>query len=259
MGKDGALLRLADIHKTYHHGLSSIHALSGIDMQVDAGEMVAICAPSGHGKTTLLNLIGLLEPATAGCMTLDGIDVATLGERERLALRTRLIGPVFQCFRLLPVLSARDNVVLPLLLQRRLARPQAAEARAYATELLARLGLAAQVHQHPARLDPGQCQRVAIARALVTRPRLVVADEPTSRLDGSALRMVLELFAACQREQGTAFVISTRDQRQLYRASRTLQLSDGRLGQRPADTPRRLPRHVPPPTPQASPAPRVPA
>lgn len=256
MGKDGALLRLAGIHKTYHHGRSSIHALSDIDMEVDAGEMVAVCAPSGHGKTTLLNLICLLEPATAGRLTLDGIDVAALQEGERLALRARLIGPVFQCFRLLPVLSARDNVMLPLLLRRRLARPEAAEARAHATELLARLGLAAQVHHRPARLDAGQCQRVAIARALITRPRLVVADEPTSRLDGSALRLVLELFAACQREQGTAFVISTRDQRQLYRASRTLQLSDGRLGARPADTPRRLPRHLPSHT---SPPPRVPA
>ena len=252
-GKDGALLRLAGIHKTYHHGLSSVHALCDINMQVDAGEMVAVCAPSGHGKTTLLNLIGLLEPASAGSLTLAGFDVASLDEGAREALRGRIIGPVFQCFRLIPVMSARENVMLPLLLQRRLQRAEAIEARAYATELLARLGLAAHIHHNPARLDPGQCQRVAIARALVTRPRLVVADEPSSRLDGSALRMVLELFAACQREQGTAFVISTRDQRQLYRASRTLQLSDGRLGTRQADMPRRLPRHLP------SEPPRVPA
>jgi putative ABC transport system ATP-binding protein len=242
MGKDAALLRLSGIHKHYRHGLSSIHALCDIHMQVDAGEMVAVCAPSGHGKTTLLNLIGLLEPPSAGRVVLDGVDAAGLGERERIALRARLIGSVFQCFRLMPVMTAQENVMLPLLLRRRLPRGELAEARALATELLARVGLAAHVHHDPARLDPGQCQRVAIARALITRPRLVVADEPTARLDGSALRMVLELFTACQREQSTAFVISTRDQRQLVRASRTLQLDDGRLGSRPADLARRLPR-----------------
>ena len=244
--QDAPLLRLSGIHKHYRHGDTGVHALCDISMQVEAGEMVAVCGPSGHGKTTLLNVIGMLEPASAGSLAFDGVDVAGLCERERLALRSRMIGPVFQCFRLIPVMTAVDNVLLPLMLARRLTRPERGEARAFATELLARLGLAAQVHQHPVRLDPGQCQRVAIARALVTRPRLVVADEPTSRLDSSALRMVLALFAACQREQGTAFVISTRDQRQLAYASRTLQLGDGRLGPRPAQLPRAIPGALPP-------------
>lgn len=238
--QDAALLTLSGIHKHYRHGAAGVHALANIDMRVEAGEMVAVCGPSGHGKTTLLNLIGLLEPASSGSLLLDGIDVARLSERERVALRTRVIGPVFQCFQLIPAMTALENVMLPLLLQsrRRRARPDWIEARAFAAELLARVGLAAQVHHDPARLDPGQCQRVAIARALMTRPRLVVADEPTSRLDGSALRMVLALFVACQRQQGTAFVLSTRDQRQLAQASRTLQLNDGRLGPRPAQVPR---------------------
>ena len=255
------LLRLSGIHKHYRHALSSIHALSDINLQVDAGEMVAVCGPSGHGKTTLLNVIGLLEPASAGSLVLDGIDVATLDERARLALRARVIGPVFQCFRLIPVMTALENVMLPLLLQgRRLTRPDYREARAFGAELLARVGLATHIHHKPFHLDPGQCQRVAIARALVTRPRLVVADEPTSRLDGSALRMVLDVFAACQREQGTAFVISTRDQRQLYRASRRLQLGDGRLAAQPAHQPRHVPKYVPrhPPQQVVHP-PRVPA
>jgi ABC-type lipoprotein export system ATPase subunit len=258
MGQEAALLRLSGIHKHYRHGLSSIHALCDINMQVEAGEMVAVCGPSGHGKTTLLNVIGMLEPASEGSLIIDGIDVSALDERARFALRGRTIGPVFQCFRLIPVMTALENVMLPLLLQRRrrLKRPEYTEARAFAAELLARVGLATHVHHMPAQLDPGQCQRVAIVRALMTRPRLVVADEPTSRLDGSALRMVLELFAACQREQGTAFVISTRDQRQLYRASRTLQLDDGRLGAQPAHLPRHLPRHLPQ---QVAHAPRVPA
>jgi putative ABC transport system ATP-binding protein len=241
---DAPLLTLSGIHKVYRHGLSTIHALSDINMRVDAGEMVAVCAPSGHGKTTLLNLIGLLEPASAGSLRIGGVVAAGLGEPARRALRAAAIGQVCQCFTLMPVMTAHDNVMLPLLLQRRLGRAARREAHAFAGELLARLGLAAHVHHLPARLDPGQCQRVAIARALVTRPRLVLADEPTSRLDGSALRMVLELFANCQREQGTAFVISTRDQRQLYRATRTLQLADGRLGPRPADFPRHLPHQA---------------
>ena len=244
MQTKAALLSLSGIHKHYRHGASSVHALCDIGLQVDVGEMVAVCGPSGHGKTTLLNVIGLLEPACAGSMLLDGIDVAGLDERARADLRMRTIGPVFQCFTLMPAMTARDNVMLPLLLRQRLTRPERSDAQSFATELLARVGLASHIHHRPARLDPGQCQRVAIARALVTRPRLVLADEPTSRLDGSALRMVLELLTACQRDQGTAFVITTRDQRQLVRASRTLQLNDGRLGPRQADLPRHFPRHA---------------
>jgi len=244
MGSASTLLSLSGIHKHYRHGGSDVHALCDIDLQVGAGEMVAVCGPSGHGKTTLTNIIGLLEPPSGGRLLLDGVDVAGLDEAERAALRVRLIGPVYQCFTLIPALTARDNVLLPLLLRRRLTRPERADALALATELLARVGLASHLHHRPARLDPGQCQRVAIARALVTRPRLVVADEPTSRLDGSALRMVLELWTACQREQGTSFVITTRDQRQLVRASRTLQLSDGRIGARQADLPRHMVRPV---------------
>jgi predicted ABC-type transport system involved in lysophospholipase L1 biosynthesis ATPase subunit len=240
MREDAALLRLSGIHKHYRNGLSSVHALCDINLQVEPGEMVAVCGPSGHGKTTLLNLINMLEPASEGSLVLDGVGVCGLDDKQRAALRGRAIGAVFQCFKLIPVMTAQENVMLPLLLRRRLKRAELSDARAFASELLARVGLATQVHHFPARLDAGQCQRVAIARALMTRPRLVVADEPTSRLDASSLRMVLELFAAWQREHGTAFVISTGDQRQLGRASRTLQLNDGRLAARPADQPRHV-------------------
>jgi predicted ABC-type transport system involved in lysophospholipase L1 biosynthesis ATPase subunit len=150
-----------------------------------------------------------------------------------------MIGCVFQAYSLIPVMTAQENVLLPLLLRGRLKRPEFRLAQELAAELLARLGLATQIRDYPERLDPGQCQRVAIARALIARPRLVVADEPTSRLDSGSVRMVMDLFAACQREHATAFVISTRDQRQLSRASRTLQLNEGRLLDTPADMPRR--------------------
>ena len=244
--QETALLALSGVHKHYRHARHGTHvdALCDINLRIEAGEMVAVCGPSGHGKTTLLNVAGLLEPANAGSLVIDGVETAGLDESGRTALRLRTIGAVFQCFKLIPVMTARDNVMLPLLLRQRLTRPQHSDAQALAAELLARVGLASQLHHRPARLDPGQCQRVAIARALITQPRLVLADEPTSRLDGSALRMVLELFTACQREQGTAFVITTRDQRQLVRASRTLQLNDGRLGPRQADLARHFPRHA---------------
>jgi ABC-type lipoprotein export system ATPase subunit len=235
----GALVGLAGVHKHYRNGVGCVHALHDINLEVEPGEMVAVCGPSGHGKTTLLNLVGLLETASEGEVTIAGTDVSGLSEPARAQLRSATVGWVFQSFSLIPVMTAQENVLLPLLLQKRLNRPQLKAAEEFAAELLARVGLATQVRHYPARLDAGQCQRVAIARALVTRPPLVVADEPTSRLDSGSLRMVMELFAACQREHGTAFVVSTRDQRQLTRATRTLQLADGRLLGVPADTPRR--------------------
>lgn len=239
MAKGAPALRLAGVHKHFQSGMSTVHALHDINLQVAPGEMVAVCGPSGHGKTTLLNIASLLEPASEGSVTLAGTAAEGLSGQARADLRGATVGLVFQSFSLIPVMTAQENVLLPLLLRRRLKRPQLRAAEELAAELLARVGLATQVRHYPARLDAGQCQRVAIARALITRPQLVVADEPTSRLDSAGLRLVLELFASCQREHGTAFLVSTRDQRQLKRATRTLQICGGRLLGAPADTPRR--------------------
>jgi ABC-type lipoprotein export system ATPase subunit len=238
-GKGGALVRLAGVHKHYRNGVTAVHALHDINLQVEPGELLAVCGPSGHGKTTLLNLVNLLETPSEGEVTIAGTAASSLSEPERARFRNATIGCVFQSFSLIPVLTAQENVLLPLVLRARLKRSEMKAAEEHAAELLARVGLATQVRHYPARLDAGQCQRVAIARALIARPRLVVADEPTSRLDSGSLRMVMDLFAACQREHGTAFLVSTRDQRQLTRANRTLQLADGRLLGVPADTPRR--------------------
>jgi ABC-type lipoprotein export system ATPase subunit len=235
--ESNALVCLSGVHRQYLAGSAVVHALHDINLHVDAGETIAVCGPSGHGKTTLMNLLCLLEQPTSGGIFFNGEQVETLPERER-ALRRDRIGMVFQQASLVPVLTAQENVVLPLLLRGRPRRAELLAAREFAAELLARLGLATHVRALPERLDASQRQRVAIARALVTRPALVVADEPTSRLTSGSVRMVMDLFAAWQREHGTAFVIATRDQRQLLRASRTLQLSEGRLLAAPADTPR---------------------
>jgi putative ABC transport system ATP-binding protein len=236
----GELVRLSGVHKVYGRGLNAVHALNDINMHVASGEMVAICGPSGHGKTSVLNLIGMLETATEGSVVVANLLVSKLSEQARADLRSELIGYVFQSFSLIPVLTALENVMLPLMLRGRIAAPALAEARGYGAELLARLGLKTQTHHYPARLDASQCQRIAIARALLTQPRLVVADEATSRLDNGSVRLVMDLFASLQRDHGTTFVISTRDQRQLSRATRTLQLNEGRLSSTPSDTRRTL-------------------
>ncbi|MDL2358571.1 MAG: ATP-binding cassette domain-containing protein [Pseudomonadota bacterium] len=243
LGRDrpaGPLVRLVGVRKVYGHGLAGVHALNDIHLQLAAGEMVAVCGPSGHGKTSLLNLLALLETATEGQVEIAGLPTSTLADSSRAALRAELIGHVGQATTLIPVMTALENVLLPLTLRLSLHGAMLAEARALAAELLARVGLKTQTHHYPARLDPGQRQRVAIARALVTQPRLVVADEATSRLDHGGIRLVMDLFAAHQHEFGTAFVLSTRDQRQLSRVTRTLQLNEGRLaGAAAADAPRR--------------------
>lgn len=223
------LVNLKGVHKRYASGQAGSHALRDIHLQVTAGEMVAICGPSGSGKTTLLNVIGMLSAASEGSVVIDRLLVAKLSEQARADLRCEMIGFVFQSFSLIPVMTVLENVMLPLMLRGRLGTAAFLTLQARASDLLARVGLANMTGLYPVRLDAGQCQRVAIARALITQPRLVIADEPASRLDYGSVRLVMDLFARQQREHGTAFVISTSDQRQFSRVTRTLQLSEGRL------------------------------
>jgi putative ABC transport system ATP-binding protein len=239
------LVRLVGVHKLYGRGVAGVHVLHDINLSVNPGEIVSICGPSGTGKTSLLHLAGMIEAPTEGNVIVTSLLTAKLSEQARAELRNDLIGFVFQTFSLIPVLTAQENVLLPLMLRGRLAPAALKAANALAHELLARVGLTTQAHHYPARLDDSQCQRVAIARSLITRPRLVIADEPTSRLEHGATRQVMDLFASEQREHGTAFLLSTRDQRQLSRVSRTLQLADGRLTAPNADA-RRKPLRVRP-------------
>ena len=237
----GELVSFTRVHKVYGEavGAVQVHALHDINLRIAPGEMVSVCGPSGSGKTSLLNLVGMLESATEGSVVVASLLVSKLSEQARADLRNDMIGFVFQAFSLIPVLTARENVLLPIMLRGRLEHAELAAAYARADFLLAALGLGTQADAYPARLDANRSQRVAIARALIARPRLVLADEPTSRLDSGSVRLVMELFAREQHEHSTAFLLTTRDQRQFSGATRTLQMTDGRLLAVPGGTNRR--------------------
>ena len=217
------LLELRGVHKQYVLGETRIDALRQVDTTIRAGEFAAIWGPSGSGKSTLCNLVGLLDTPSSGSVHFAGKDVAGLSDNERSTLRNRAIGFVFQGFNLIPVLSALENVMLPL----QLGHVGARQAQEAATRRLTEMGLADHLRHRPAKLSGGQQQRVAIARALVGAPALVVADEPTANLDSENALKVIALMRAIGRREGTAFVFSTHDQRLLARVDRRIMLHDG--------------------------------
>ena len=220
-----ALIELASIVKDYALGQTKVHALRGVDLNIDRGEFAAVWGPSGSGKSTLLNLIGLIDQPTSGTVSVDGRSLAGLSDSQRATLRNRSIGFVFQNFNLLPVLSSLENVMLPLILRgaRRQSARQAAEYR------LEQVGLTAQASQRPDQLSGGQRQRVAIARALITDPLIVIADEPTANLDAETGHRVIELMREINREQQTTFLFSTHDPRLIDAVDRLIRLSDGQI------------------------------
>jgi putative ABC transport system ATP-binding protein len=217
------LVELQRVEKTYRLGVSRIQALRGIDLSVASGEFVAVWGPSGSGKSTLCNIVGTLDVPTSGSVLLAGRDVTELSEDERADFRSRNLGFVFQGFNLIPVLSALENVMLPL----QIPGLASAAAREKAAAHLTRLGLGDHLAHRPDKLSGGQQQRVAIARALVTGPSLVVADEPTANLDSDTAIEIIDMLRAINREQGTTFLISTHDQRLLGRVDRRILLRDG--------------------------------
>ncbi|MFM1849509.1 MAG: lipoprotein-releasing transporter ATP-binding protein LolD [Pseudomonadota bacterium] len=193
---------------------------SGFDLEVRAGESVAITGPSGAGKTTLLQLLGGLERATEGQVLIQGRELSRLSDRERTALRGKAIGFVYQFHHLLGELTALENVAMPL----RIARVSASQARSRAAELLNQLGLSHRLDHLPSALSGGERQRVAIARALVTRPAVVLADEPTGNLDASNAAQVFDLLMTHVRAQSAALVLVTHDQRLADRCDRVIEL-----------------------------------
>ena len=219
------VIEARNLWKEYRLKKQRVLALRGVDLRVEEGEFLVLSGPSGSGKTTLLNLLGGLDRPTRGEVWVAGEPLHRLPERARCRLRSSTVGYIFQAFNLLPVLTAYENVEYPLLLLG--MRPR--ERRRRVREVLERVGLAELADRRPEELSAGQCQRVAIARALVTRPKLVLADEPTAHLDSETGRQVLRLMRALTREDSTAYVVATHDPRVEGEADRVLHLRDGTL------------------------------
>jgi putative ABC transport system ATP-binding protein len=222
---NGNVLRVRGLTRVYTVGRTEVRALQGIDLDVRRGEMVAITGASGSGKSTLLHLLGCLDRPTSGTYDLDGIRVDTLGANELADVRNRKIGFVFQGFNLLARTSALDNVELPLLYDRSGA---SLDTRARAAHALEQVGLADRMDHQPSELSGGQQQRVAIARALVTRPALLLADEPTGALDSRTTVEIMELFQTLN-EQGNTVLIVTHERDVSRHARRIVELCDGRV------------------------------
>ncbi|HEX2205232.1 MAG TPA: ABC transporter ATP-binding protein [Longimicrobium sp.] len=214
------MLIAENLTKAYRSGQQQLAAVKNVSFRVDPGETVAIVGPSGSGKTTLLGLLAGLDRPSSGTVRVDGTDLGALSEDGRARLRREKIGFVFQSFQLIPTLTARENVAVPLEL-----RGEAAGARA--AELLARVGLEGREHHYPAQLSGGEQQRVAIARAFIHAPAILFADEPTGNLDAATGGRIVDLLMELNREQGTTLVLVTHDLELAARARRILRLADG--------------------------------
>ena len=213
-----------DVHRTYRMQQTTVHALRGVSLTVEEGEFLAVTGPSGSGKSTLLHLLGAVDTPTRGTVRVAGAELADLDDAGRARLRLLRVGLVFQRFHLLPMLSARENVELPMAE----AGVDRGERRERAADLLERVGLGDRVEHRPGELSGGQRQRVAVARALANRPVLLLADEPTGELDRATGAAILELFQRIN-EAGTTVVVATHDLELAGRAERRLEMVDGRI------------------------------
>ena len=224
MGRE-VVVETVDLCKVYRMGLTEIHALKNVNLKVYRGEMVAVVGPSGSGKTTLLNLIGTLDKPTSGKIYIDGEDIITKSEKELTLLRRRKIGFVFQFYNLIPVLTAYENVELPLLISGVPKKEREKRVR----RLLEMVGLEDRMNHRPDELSGGEQQRVAIARALVNNPSIILADEPTGDLDTETGLMVVQLMRKLAKEENSTVIMVTHDPQISEIADRIIYLRDGKI------------------------------
>jgi len=217
------LLQASGLGRTYSTGPNELVALQGINLDVKPGSFVVVKGRSGSGKTTLLNLLGGLDQPTAGSVRLDGADITDLDETALAEMRRTKVGYIFQAFSLIPILTAAENVEIPL----RLVRTDPTERRERSRILLELVGLAERANHRPHELSGGEQQRVAIARALANEPRLLLADEPTGQLDSRTGRTIIELLMAIVRSENIAAILATHDPAPLAIADRVIELNDG--------------------------------
>ncbi len=220
------LIRLDNVTKEYQLGSQSVQALKKVTLSIEAGVFLAIAGPSGSGKTTLLNLIGCIDQATEGTITINGHDVTSRTPDQLADLRARTIGFIFQTFNLLPVLSAAENVEYPLLQLDKLTKAARAERVHHYLNVV---GIAKFAHHRPNQLSGGQRQRVAIARALAIHPKIILADEPTANLDHKTGEGILRLMKKINQSTKTTFIFSTHDQKVINMADRLIRIEDGEI------------------------------
>ncbi|MDR2810402.1 MAG: ABC transporter ATP-binding protein [Tannerellaceae bacterium] len=219
------IIETKEVYKIYKDPASEVHAVDGVSLCIRQGEFTAIVGPSGSGKTTLLNLIGGLDKPTSGSLFVEGEDIALLSAKELVDFRLHNIGFIFQSYNLIPVFTARENVSFILDLQGRKRQ----EVAHRSMELLQAVGLGNRGDSRPAKLSGGQQQRVAVARALASKPRFVLADEPTANLDSKSAENLLDMMEKLNRQEQITFLFSTHDPRIMAKARRIITLEDGRI------------------------------
>lgn len=223
---DTRVIELSDVRKEYMLGQTKVEALKGVSLSVEKGEFLAIAGPSGSGKSTILNMIGCIDTPTGGSVIVNGRSTQGMSDRELTRYRRVTVSFIFQSFNLIPVLNVYENIELPLLLQK---VPDSRERRERVMHFIKETGLEDRITNKPGELSGGQRQRVAIARALVTRPVLVLADEPTANLDSDTGSRILDLMREINSREGTTFIFSTHDRKIMDHARRLVQLHDGKI------------------------------
>ena len=220
-----AIIDVKNVKKTYNDSEVAVHAVNGIDLSFEQGEFAAIVGPSGSGKTTFLNMLGGLDDATEGEITIDGINVSKLKGSKLINFRLMNIGFVFQAYNLIPVLTAKENVEFIMELQGKSTKERSNRA----IELLKAVGLGERMNNRPNKLSGGQQQRVAVARALASKPKFILADEPTANLDSKSTENLLDIMEQLNKEENITFIFSTHDNRVVKKARRVITVEDGKV------------------------------